>query len=79
MEKKSTQQNEMYRGYCFLEDGEYCPPIPFVNLAQAIHYLNLQRLLQYRVIIVDDSDCIIAEAIKGVITFPESVEAANEH
>jgi hypothetical protein len=67
MQKESL---EHFQGYCFSADGLHTPPVNLYGTVAAIRYVQLQMGFQQRVIIVDESDNILIEAINGKITYP---------
>lgn len=62
---------EIFKGYCFFEDGKYCPPVTLTGIDEARQYLFLQMNLHYRVIIEDGGGLCVGMSIKGKIVFPK--------
>ncbi len=62
---------EMYKGYCFTQDGRYYPAVPLASEEAAWKYIDLQMKWHHEVRIVDSQDCIVLQAIRGKIVFPE--------
>jgi hypothetical protein len=68
--KMQKETLDHFHGYCFLKDGTHTPPVNLYGTVAAIRYVRLQMGLQYRVIVVDESDSIVIEAIQGKLVFP---------
>lgn len=68
----NSAQDETFLGYCFFDNGKlFAPPVTLKTVPQAVRYFELQKPLQHRVIITDEGDSIVAEAIEGKATFPK--------
>ena len=63
-------EDKMYRGYCFNEKNKYFAPVYLEDVQEAFDYINLQKKMNPRVIIVAEDDAIVLEALNGKITFP---------
>lgn len=64
-------ENEKFYGYCFDDKGFHTPQVNLDGVRAAWRYILLKMNLHHRVIVTDDSDSIVIEAIKGVVVFPE--------
>jgi hypothetical protein len=69
---------EPYTGYAFLGDGRYSAGVRLAGPAEAVAYLKMQAPYQHRVLICDGDDCIAAEAIRGIVTFPMQTESPGQ-
>lgn len=72
---------DKFYGYAFNKEGAHTGQVPFDDTEDALNWIITQSKLSCwkRVILTDDSDCCVAEIIKGKATFPpELVKAQNE-
>jgi hypothetical protein len=62
--------DEMFLGYCYLDNGTYPVPVHLRGIEAVMSYIILQLPLQHRVIICDSDDYRIFESQDGKILFP---------
>ena len=54
----------------FMHDGWHTPAVELENEEAAVRYAMIQKDLQHEVRIVDESDSIILQTIKGEVVYP---------
>ena len=71
----------MFKGYCFTSDGFHAPAVELENEEAAVRYAMLQKGLHHEVRIVDESDSIVLQTIKGKVVYPtrENMFKFSEH
>ena len=73
--KEKDQDESIYKGFCFDEEGRYTPAVTLKNVQEVINYCKLQGMSHYEIRITDYSeDDIIMQVIDGLVVWPENIK-----
>jgi hypothetical protein len=65
--------SELFRGYCFYDNGTYHTPTNFEDTKKALRFILNEKDKYKRVLVTDSSDCVVMEAIDHKLTFPDEL------
>ena len=68
---------EMFRCYCFDNEGNHGEPMDFNNSQDALTFASEKMHLYPRVLVTDALDCTLYEAIDGKMVFPKLDEGSE--